>query len=85
MPRVKGQTGKTDRSAAIPQRFVAVGGVFMVADRKYLVERRPKGISPCEACAGCGFLKSCCPPVACSSFDRADGVSVWFREVNPAI
>lgn len=72
----------------MPSRYVRLGGRF----RRYGVElvcvERPEGLSPCDACRGCFFCSSRingvvinCNDIQCSSWDRMDGVNVWFREV----
>jgi len=81
MPRTV-DIGKTKsiRSSIAPVMFTPVGAIFSVGERCFEVKRRPR-VMPCEACLGCAFADSNCPSQACSSFDRADGVSVWFVKI----
>jgi len=72
---------KSIRSSTPPRRTVAVGDYFELAGVRYEVVLRGEVVFPREACMGCAFANKNCPEyLACSSFDRRDGVSVWFKE-----
>ena len=72
---------KSIRSSTPPRRTVAVGDYFELAGVRYEVVLRGEVVFPREACMGCAFANRNCPEyLACSSFDRRDGVSVWFKE-----
>lgn len=81
MPRKANQEYKSERSLALPTRFVPVGDVVLIGERTYRVV--PNGARrPSDACLGCAFSNGWCPSVACSSFDREDGIGVWFVRVD---
>lgn len=72
---------KSIRSSTPPRRTIAVGDYFELAGVRYEVVLRGEVVFPREACIGCAFANKNCPEyLACSSFDRRDGVSVWFKE-----
>ena len=72
---------KSIRSSTPPRRTIAVGDYFELAGVRYEVVLRGEVVFPREACMGCAFANKNCPEyLACSSFDRRDGVSVWFKE-----
>lgn len=76
------ETGSADkgmRSMVPPQRTVEVGGAFRFGGHVYGVVERSGVEQARDACRGCAFASRNCPQsYACSSFDRSDGVSVWF-------
>ena len=71
----------------MPERFVPVGAEVRIGKRTYRVVRST-AVMPYQACEGCDFAHirdgkfPTCPNIACSLFDRVDGVSVWFQEVK---
>lgn len=72
---------KSIRSSTPPRRTIAVGDYFELAGVRYEVVLRGEVVFPREACIGCAFANKNCPEyLACSSFDRRDKVSVWFKE-----
>lgn len=71
---------KSMRSCTPPRRTIPIGGTFILGGKEYIVECRGEVSYPREACIGCAFASRNCPEyLACSSFDRRDGVSVWFK------
>lgn len=66
-------------------RFIPVGGVLSRYGRELRCVVRPRGGLPCDACSGCFFSmsdsgQSYCDDIQCSSWDRRDGLNVWFQE-----
>jgi hypothetical protein len=66
-----------------PTRFLAIGRTITRQGGKFVlrVVARPAAatLQPSEACRGCWFDSTACiHRLACSKFDRKDGVSVWF-------
>lgn len=59
-----------------------LGSVFSFNGREYEVIARPVRLEVSEACSGCAFARRHCPAARCSSFDRSDGVNVWFIECS---
>lgn len=57
-----------------------LGSAFCFDGVYYRVVRRASGIEVSQACEGCAFSRRHCPAARCSSFDRSDGVNVWFVE-----
>lgn len=82
MARPKDKPEKDMRSLRSPVGFVPVGDTFMYGGRCVVVKDRPSGLEPRQACVGCAFSGGGCPAIACSSFDRIDGRSVWFESVQ---
>ena len=73
---------KSIRSSTPPRRTIAVGDYFELAGVRYEVVLRGAIELPRDACIGCAFASRNCPEyLACSSFDRRDNVSVWFKEI----
>ena len=73
---------KSVRSSARPRRTLAVGSEFVLGGGRYGVGLRGDVEFPRDACSGCAFAGVNCPEyLACSSFDRRDRVSVWFKEI----
>ena len=74
---------KSIRSASTPRRTLLVGEEFVLGGIRYRVCIRGEVRFPRDACSGCAFSSVNCPEyLACSSFDRRDGVSVWFKQVE---
>lgn len=63
-----------------PDTFKEIGFPFTRGGVKLVAVRRPGGLKPKDACKGCYFCDTCNfgNKLACSSFDRVDGISVWF-------
>lgn len=75
------RTSKSTRSQMSPRKSVAIGDRFVLGGVTYEVVPRGEVAWPREACMGCAFAARNCPEnLACSSFDRRDGISVWFKE-----
>lgn len=73
---------KSARSSRAPRITYGIGREFRIGSRSYRVIERSGIVLPCDACMGCAFANRRCPDnIACSSFDRRDGVSVWFVEL----
>lgn len=79
----------------LPTRYVALGGEFTRYGVRLKCIRRPRVECISAACKGCWFSKGRkfingdfvivnCNDIACSSWDRMDGLNVWFKEVNDA-
>lgn len=69
----------------MPTRFVRLGGEITRYGCRLVCCERPSGLAPCDACKGCFFSLSRyegsviqCNDIQCSSFDRMDGLNVWF-------
>ena len=73
--------GKSGKASSLPSQFVPLGGTVRYKGRVYRCVSRERGIAWAECCRGCAFCGCDCPPaLQCSSFDRRDGVNVWFQE-----
>lgn len=77
----------------LPTRYVALGDEFKRYGTRLRCVRRPRVESVSGACKGCWFSRGRkfingefvivnCNDIACSKYDRMDGVNVWFREVR---
>lgn len=66
----------------LPTVFKPVGAIIERQGVRLRVVKRPEGLKPSEACGGCFYGDVCTSRLACSSFDRKDGVSVWFQKVD---
>ena len=64
----------------MPRKDIAVGGMVMKNGIRYRCVLRPEILSPADACGGCGLKDRPCSGLRCSSFDRTDGLNVWFQE-----
>ncbi len=71
--------------SGLPTRYVPLGGEFVRYGETLVCVRRPGGLLPTAACKGCWFRRSRigdvvinCNDIQCSSFDRMDGLNVWF-------
>ena len=74
---------KSIRSQSLPWRSPMVGSVVKIGDGEYLVVRKAGVDRPSQACRGCSFRGGTCPAgYACSSYDRVDGVGVWYVRVD---
>ena len=75
--------GKSIRSSSAPRKTLFVGEEFALGGIRYRVVEREDVRLPREACIGCAFAGLNCPEyLACSSFDRRDGISVWFKAID---
>lgn len=70
----------------LPTRFVRLGGEFTRYGVTLVCVRRDDGLHHTDACKGCFFSKARnggnimnCNDIQCSSFDRMDGINVWFQ------
>lgn len=66
----------------LPTKFKPLGETFRRQGTTLRAVRRPDGLRPDEACLGCFFNGECINLLQCSKFDREDGISVWFKEVE---
>lgn len=74
--------GKSIRSLTPPRRTIAIGDYVELGGVRYEVVERGAIEFPRDACMGCAFASRNCPEyLACSSFDRRDKVSIWFKEI----
>lgn len=74
---------KSIRSSSPPRRTLPVGDEFVLGGTRYRVVVRGEIEFPRDACSGCAFAGANCPEyLACSSFDRRDRVSVWFKKIE---
>lgn len=78
MARTSGIEEKSERSQALPGRFIPVGGKLVLTGCTYIAVVRPKVKYPRLVCSGCGLRSKFCNDIACSKSDRVDGLSVWF-------
>lgn len=69
----------------LPTRFVRLGGEFTRYGVTLVCVRRDTCLHHTDACKGCFFSKARngrnimnCNDIQCSSFDRMDGLNVWF-------
>ena len=75
--------GKSIRSSSAPRKTLFVGEEFVLGGIRYRVVLRGEIVFPRDACRGCAFAGLNCPEyLACSSFDRRDGISVWFKAID---
>ena len=75
---------KGDQRFFLPNVFIPIGGTIVVKGRTYRCVKRPDVI-PRNACMGCAFLGSHCPPrIQCTKSERSDNTFVWFEEVKDA-
>lgn len=65
-----------------PTVFKAEGVPFTRKGVQLVAVRWPPGLQPSEACRGCFYKEVCNSLLACSRFDRVDGISVWFQEIK---
>lgn len=65
-----------------PTVFKSIGMPFTRKGVQLVAARRPPGLQPSEACRGCFYKEVCNSQLACSRFDRVDGVSIWFQEIK---
>ena len=82
MARRSGIEEKSERSLALPSRFVPIGGKLVLTGSTYICVVRPKVRFPRLVCSGCGLRSKFCNDIACSRSDRVDGESVWFVPVE---
>lgn len=88
--------GKENNGASrgLPTRYVALGEQFTRYGVRLVCIRRPRVDCVSAACKGCWFSRGRrvidgvtvmlnCNDIACSSFDRMDGLNVWFVEKAP--
>ena len=70
------------RSAALPTRFVEVGGLVEVGGIRYRCIERTDESCPAAACWGCDISRKgrWCQDLQCGRFDRRDGRNVWYVE-----
>lgn len=68
----------------LPSVFKSIGKPFTRQGVLLVAVRRPEMLHHREACRGCFFKDVGCSTslLACSSFDRRDGVSVWFQAIE---
>ena len=72
--------GKSGKASSLPSQFVRLGGTVRYKGRDYRCVLRDD-VTWSECCRGCAFAGADCPPaLQCSSFDRRDGLNVWFQE-----
>ncbi len=64
----------------MPRTDVPIGGYVNKGGRRYRCVIRGEVISPADACIGCALCDRPCSGLRCSSFDRSDGLNVWFEE-----
>lgn len=71
-----------DKEVRRPSLSCAVGGTLLVGGVEYRCVAVPPGTDHRDCCVGCDFsrLYRNCSAVACSAFDRPDGVFVWYVE-----
>lgn len=64
----------------LPRVYVPVGETVVAGGNVLRCELRPRGLHWSEACRGCSLRTRDrgCYDLQCSSFDREDGVNVWF-------
>lgn len=79
--------GNGNENPKLPTRYVPLGGEFVRYGVRLVCIRRPYLPSVSGACKGCFFKRSRvgdvvvnCDDIQCSSWDRMDGLNVWFRE-----
>lgn len=74
------ERASSGRTSAMPVRYVPEGGEVTVAGRVLRCVRRGAVTCPADACSGCSLsrLYLGCADLQCSSFDRRDGINVWF-------
>lgn len=65
----------------MPRTDVEVGGFVNKGGRRYKCVLRMDVLHPSDACLGCDLCDRPCSGLRCSSFDRRDGLNVWFKEV----
>jgi len=65
-----------------PSHFKPIGKPFKRMGVQLVAVARPEGLLPRDACRGCHFQDYCSHRLACSSFDRKDGQSVWFQKIE---
>ena len=75
----------------LPTRYVPLGSEFKRYGVDLVCVRRPRVECVSAACKGCWFSKGRqiingevvmlnCNDIQCSSWDRMDGVNVWFKQ-----
>lgn len=67
-----------------PSQWCPVGGTLIVGGVLYRCVAVPSGTDHRDCCSGCDFsrLYRNCAQVACSAFDRPDGVFAWYEEIG---
>lgn len=68
-----------------PTVFKPIGTQITRQGKELVVVERPKNLYPRHACAGCFFNTdsvACNTLLQCSSFDRQDATSVWFKRID---
>lgn len=65
----------------MPRKDVALGEMVVKNGISYRCVLRPEISTPADACLGCGMKDRPCSGIRCSSFDRSDGLNVWFLEI----
>lgn len=74
---------------SLPTRYVRLGEEFERYGVTLVCVRRRVNIAPADACRGCWFRRARrpgsevvinCNDIQCSSWDRMDGLNVWFVE-----
>lgn len=73
-----------EKELRLPSQWCPVGGTLIVGGVLYRCVAVPSGTDHRDCCSGCDFsrLYRNCAQVACSAFDRPDGVFAWYEEIG---